>query len=263
MTQLRDLQEQFQSYVHQKAQGIESKIVDAPQISIEQRIDIYREGYYLRLTEILEREFSALRNHLGKEAFEALCRDYIDAYPSTHFSVKTYGRYMSQFLSNRPNTDPLHLELAEFEWAFGKVIEGPDGPQLNFNDMGAIPAEAWAHLRLELHPSLRFVTLSLNTPAIWRALFENDPEKHPVPAVEKTEHPVQWMVWRFNQRAHYNEATAAHLLMIEAIKANQNFPQICEALCEIMDVDQVPQFAGTTLREWVNLGLISRFNISP
>jgi hypothetical protein len=127
--------------------------------------------------------------------------------------------------------------------------------------MGAIPAEAWAHLRLELHPSLRFVTLSLNTPAIWRALFENDPEKHPVPTVEKMEHPVQWMVWRFNQRAHYNEASAAHLLMIEAIKANQSFPEICEALCEIMDVDQVPQFAGSTLREWVNLGLISHFNI--
>lgn len=261
MTRLRELQEQFQTYVQRKQEGIEGKIVDAPQISVHERVEIYRQGYYLRLIEILEREFSALKNLLGKPAFDAICHDYIDAYPSTHFSVRAYGRFMVRFLSTRPSSEPLHLELAEFEWAFGKVIDAPDGPQLTIEDMGSIPPEAWAELRLELHPSLRFLSLSLNSPAIWRALFENDPVNHPVPAVERAEQPLTWLVWRFNHRAHYQEAGPEQLLMIKAIQENHTFPQICEALCEIMDVDQVPQFAGSTLREWVSVGLISRVHI--
>ena len=85
----------------------------------------------------------------------------------------------------------MHQELAEFEWAFGKVIDAPDAPQLTVEDMGSIPPEAWAELRLEMHPSLRFLSLSLNTPAIWRALFENDPVNHPVPAIERAEQPLK------------------------------------------------------------------------
>jgi hypothetical protein len=113
-----------------------------------------------------------------------------------------------------------------------------------------------------MHPSLRFLSLSLNTPAIWRALFENDPVNHPVPAIERAEQPLSWMVWRFNQRAHYNQASPEQMLMIKAIQENQSFPQICEALCELMDVEQVPQFAGATLREWVSVGLISRVHLA-
>ena len=258
MTRLREIQEQFQTYVQLKQEGIEQKIVEAPQISVHERVEIYRQGYYLRLIDVLEREFCVLKNLYGKEAFDALCHDYIDAYPSTHYSVRAYGRNMMRFLSTRPGTEPLHLELAEFEWAFGKVIDDPDGPQLTVEDMGSIPPEAWAELRLAMHPSLRFVSLNFNTPPIWRALFENDAEKHPVPALEKAEHPVTWLVWRFNQRAHYVEANAGQLLMIKAIQENQTFPQICEALCEVMDVEEVPQFAGSTLREWVSVGLISQ-----
>lgn len=59
-TSLRDLQEQFQDYVISGRGSVKSLIVDAPQISIQQRVDIYREGYYLRLIDILGREFSVL-----------------------------------------------------------------------------------------------------------------------------------------------------------------------------------------------------------
>lgn len=257
MTRLREIQEQFQHYVHQHQGNIEQKIVNAPQISIEERVEIYRQGYYLRLIDILSREFSVLKKVLGEPAFDALCRDYIDAHPSTHFSVRTYGRHMVNYLSSLPTITPLQLELAEFEWAFGKVIDGPDGSQLTIEDMVAIPPEAWGELCLELHPSLWLQPLRLNTPQIWQAIFNNNPEK-PIPDMEVSKEPITWLLWRFNQQAHYYPANKNHLIMIQAIQANQNFPEICEALCETMAVEEVAQFAGSTLREWVSLGLISK-----
>lgn len=260
MSNLRELQEQFQTYIHQQKKGIENKIIDAPQISVKERVDIYREGYYLRLIDILEREFSALRNLLGKEQFDALCHEYIDAYPSTHFSVRTYGKNMVTFLSNRPNTDPLHVELAKFEWPFGKVIDAPDGPQLTVDDMAALPAEAWGNLHLEFHPSMQLVSLHFNTPEIWQALFNNNPEEFPVPERVFSENAQDWLLWRFNQRSHYLAINSHHKIMVEAILSNKSFSDICEALCEYMDVEQVAQFAGGSLRDWVNSGLISRFS---
>jgi hypothetical protein len=257
MTNLRQLQEQFQNYVHQHQGDIEQKIVNAPQISVHERVEIYRQGYYLRLIDILSREFSVLKTLLGEAAFEALCKDYIDSHPSTHFSVRTYGRHMVQYLSSLPTVTPLQIELAEFEWAFGKVIDGPDGPQITVEDMANMPPEAWGVLRLELHPSLRIVPLRLNTPQIWQAIFDNNPEK-PVPEMEIAPAPVNWLLWRFNQQAHYYPANQNHMIMVQAVQANQNFPEICEALCETMEVEEVAQFAGSTLREWVSLGLISR-----
>lgn len=257
MSSLRQLQEQFLSYIHQQAEGIEEQIVDAPQISIQRRIDIYRNGYYLRLTEILEREFISLKNLMGNEDYKALCREYIDTYPSAHFSLRTFGRHMLQFLNSRPNSDPLHCELVEFEWLFGQVLNAPDGTHLTVDEMMAIPPEAWATLRMTLHPSLAFITLNYNSPLIWQALFENDPEKHPVPALEKAEKPVKWIIWRFHQRAHYQDLSPEKELMLKGIQENQTFLEICEALCTLMDPEHVAQFAGSTLREWVSLGLIA------
>lgn len=259
MSSLRELQEQFQTYIHQQKNGIENKIVDAPQISIKDRVEIYREGYYLRLIDILEREFSALRNLVGKEQFDALCHEYIDAYPSTYFSVRAYGKNMIEFLSNRPNTDLLHVELARFEWPFGKVIDAPDAPQLTVDDMAALPAEAWGTLRLEFHPSLQIVSLHYNTPEIWQALFNNNPEEFPVPERVYSEEPQDCLVWRFNQRSHYLAINLHHKIMVEAIQSNKTFSDICEALCDHMEVEQVAQFAGGSLRDWINSGLISRF----
>lgn len=260
MTSLRELQEQFQTYVQHNQGSIEQKVIDAPQISVHERVEIYRQGYYLRLTDILEREFSVLKNVLGSPAFENLCRGYIGATPSTHFSVRNYGRDMVKYLSSLPNIDPLHIELAEFEWAFGKVIDGPDGPQITVEDMANVPPEAWAELRLDLHPSLLLVSLRMNTPQIWQALFNNNPD-HPVPAVETLPEPVKWMVWRFNQQAHYNNTTPETLLMLQAVQAKKNFSEICEDLCELMEVEQVAQFTGSTLREWISVGLVSKLVI--
>lgn len=260
MSRLRELQEQFQTYVYQKKTEIKDKIVNAPQISVEERVEIYREGYYLRLIDILAREFSALKNFLGKEKFDALCHEYIDAYPSTHFSVRTYGKNMVSFLTNRPNTDPLHVELAKFEWPFGKVIDAPDGPQLCVEDLGTIPPEGWATLRLEFHPSMEMISLHYNTPEIWQALFNNNPDEFPVPEQVHSDQPQYWLVWRFNQRSHYLHINSHHKVMIDAIQSNKTFCEICEALCDHMEVEQVAQFAGESLRDWVSSGLISRFS---
>lgn len=250
---LRDIQEQFQAYVINGKSDIKSLIIDAPQITIQERIDIYREGYYLRLIEILEREFTVLFKALGKEAFDKLCRSYIDAYPSTHFSVKTFGRHMMKYLQTYPGIEPIHREFAEFEWAFGKVLEDADDHQLTLNDMAAVPPEAWGDLRMNLHPSLRLVALHHNTPDVWRAWFD---DAEPV-AVVRYDTPKTCMLWRFNNMTHYRELEPAHLYMVNAVQAGTSFGELCEGLCDYLPEEEVAIFVGGVLQEWLSQGLVS------
>lgn len=250
---LRQIQEQFQSYVIKGNEEIKSQIKDCPQITIQQRVDIYRDGYYLRLIDILQREFTVLVKVLGAEAFDKLCRNYIDAYPSTHFSVKTFGRHMMKFLTTYPGAEKLHVELALFEWEFGKVLEDADAPQLTLADMAQIPPDAWADMRMRLHPSLRLLDLHYNTPDVWRAWFD---DAEPV-AIEHSETATTWMLWRFTNMTHYRPLTPSHLYMLRAVQNNASFAEICEGLCAYMSEEEVAEFTGCILQEWLGQGLVS------
>ncbi|MDQ2995009.1 MAG: DNA-binding domain-containing protein [Pseudomonadota bacterium] len=255
-TTLRELQEQFLQYVIDGNGDIRTLIVDAPQISIQERVDIYRDGYYLRLIDILGREFSVLLKRMGAPAFDKMCRAYIDAHPSTHFSVKTYGRHMMSFLETYEDVEQLEVELAVFEWAFGKVLEDADDQQLTLVDMAKLPPESWGDMRLRFHPSMRLIDLQYNTPDIWKPMF--DDEEPPAPIRGDT--VTTWMLWRFKNMTHYRPLTPAHLWMVREVQSNATFAELCEGLCEFMEEEKVAEYAGTILHGWLEQGLISGLN---
>src|SRR5579863_113528 len=52
-----------------------------------ERIEIYSTMYYLRLVEILEGDFQAVRHAVGEERFTELARDYITEHPSRYYDL--------------------------------------------------------------------------------------------------------------------------------------------------------------------------------
>lgn len=164
---------------------------------------------------------------------------------------------MMHFLSKYPDSEPLHVELAKFEWSFGKVLEDADAPQLTLADMAQIPPESWGEMRLSLHPSMRLLDLQYNSPEIWQALFE-DTEP---PAVVRYDETSTWMLWRFNMMTHYRPLNPQHLWMVRNVQKDATFAELCEGLCEFMGEEEVAQFAGMTLKEWLDQGLVSRLSV--
>ena len=131
MGRLKGIQENFQTYVLQKlTDPITNDIAAPPQGTIEERLNVYSKGYLIRFIETLQGDFPALLFLLGKDEFEQLSIQYINANPSHHFSITIYGKKIPEFIHNYSQLKEkcAYSDLAKFEWALSEVLETRDGP---------------------------------------------------------------------------------------------------------------------------------------
>lgn len=78
-------------------------------LSAQQRLDIYRRGYRLRLLEAMRELQPGLRALLGPELFDDFVLEYLDACPSRSRSLADVGRRLAGYLAaQRPDrAEPL------------------------------------------------------------------------------------------------------------------------------------------------------------
>jgi hypothetical protein len=254
---LRELQEQFQSYVINKEQKILDNI-STEQVSAIERIDVYREGYSLRLLEILEKNFPVLLKIIGHEKFTQLGRQYIESYPSDNFNICIFARHYPKFLLDQ-NQDPFWSEVAEFEWALAIALDAADAPQIDMSHLSELTEEDWPNLQFSIHPSLECYKFKFNTPQIVIAhLLEED-----VPELVPGDEDLDWIVWRLNLQSYFERITPQHLWMINALHQNKTFAQLCDGLCEWFSEEEVAQFAAGSLGNWLSKGIFSGFTVAP
>lgn len=259
MTSLNELQESFQAYMLEADQRIQQYIAPTANNSTIERLDVYRDGYYLRLLDILAIDYPVIKTIVGEEAFDELGREYIDIYPSNHFSIRIFGRHFSKFLSNQRTLDPMLAEMAKFEWMLVETQDAADGPQLTLEAMGQVPPEAWASMQFKLHPSLQLLPFYYNAPELWKAVDQQQER----PPTKYQEQSVYWMFWRVEITPYFAPLSEPQLCMIHSIQADKNFGVICELLCEWFEDEEVVQFAAGTLRTWISENLLSEVQFEP
>lgn len=107
-------------------------IVSAPAgVSPHSRLDIYAQGYWLRLFACLKADYPALQRLLGEPLFEFFARAYLDSHPSKSFSLYGLGDGFAQFLRRSQSTAAksaaegklkFPLELARIEQAMSASL---------------------------------------------------------------------------------------------------------------------------------------------
>lgn len=253
MTPLHELQESFQAYMLEADARIQQYIAATANNSTIERLDVYRDGYYLRLVDILAIDYPVLKVIAGEELFDKLGREYVDIYPSNHFSVRVFGRHFNKFLTNQRTLEPMLAEMAKFEWMLVETQDASDGPHLTLEAMAQIPPEAWASMQFKLHPSFQLLPFYSNAPDLWKAIDQQQER----PATKYQDEPVYWMFWRSEITPYFAPLSAPELGMINAIQAGKNFGENCELLCEWFEDEEVVQFAAGTLRAWIRDGIVS------
>lgn len=254
MTALKETLENFQSYILENNSAIEKEITEEGKASVDTRLKVYGNAYYLRLIEVLEDDFPILSKTLGKDKFSQLARDYTDAYPSNHYSVGAFSRHFSKFLSTNTSLDPIYSELANLEWHLGEVIYAADAPVLTLEDLKLIPPDEWIELKLTFHPSVRVLTLFYNAAELYKTINE----KLPQPSIKQIPNGEDWLVWRKDQHAFFCSLTHEEAWICQAIQRGSDFGDICEGLCDFLPEESVSEFAATTLSKWISEGIFSR-----
>jgi hypothetical protein len=137
----------------------------APSATLEpvERLELYHRQYWYRLLDSIAEDFPALRLLLGDEGFWRLCEAYLEAVPSTSFTLRHLGRGLADFIAARPElvTHPVHAEdLARLEYALCTVFEAGERPQVS--------GEKAARVGLSLQPYLQLLALRTPADTLWR-----------------------------------------------------------------------------------------------
>jgi hypothetical protein len=257
-TQLRRLQRDLQNYMFGEAGAIadpvQAAIVDAPPLSVCERLGIYHNAYRVRLTEALGDTYPILHAVLGDEVFGELGEGFIAAHPSVHRSIRWYGSELAEFLAAvSPFADqPILAELARLEWTLAEVFDSADAKPVQRAAFAAVDPSAWSELVFEFHPSLRRLQLQWNTTAVWQAMSRGETPSEP----QRTEHPVPWLLWRQDLQNYFRSMTADESAALDAALRGGTFGEICTALAEWLPGEEIPLRAANLLGVWADSGII-------
>jgi hypothetical protein len=122
-----------------------------------ERLEIYNRQYWFRLFTSFEEDFPGLQAVVDRKRFQALMRAYLEAHPSTSFSLRNLGSRLVNWLVENPAwTEPyceMAIEMARFEWADIEAFDSATWPTLTVEARSQIGAES----QLTLQPYLRLV----------------------------------------------------------------------------------------------------------
>lgn len=250
---LKMLQESFQAYIVDNNPVILANIVDehAP---AEQRLAIYQNAYLARLIETLIRVYPMLFKWIGDEQFNEWARGYIEAYPSTHHSIKQFTKNFSLYLSNLAESNVAFVELAQFEWALEQSMDAADVDLIEYKDLAAISPELWAQLQLIFHPSVSVHQFTYNIPTIWQALQEGRNLDKQFELAR-----TYCIVWRKKLQNFYALLSYEQYIMLNGIKNGSLLSDICELLYDLMPEETIIQFVAENIRGWAEEGVFSGF----
>jgi len=226
MHSLKGLQATFQRHLFSGDDGIVEHIVSMENANNEQRLNIYTNAYYGRLVEALAGDYPAVQALLGKQAFSALCHDYIQAHPSTHYSLRWFGRHLPTFLAETPEhrERPWLAELANLEWTFITAFDAADVGVLDERAVTSIAAEAWPGITIALHPSVHLVDYRWNVLDLWRTV--RDQEDLQPPEALSTESTC--LIWRQALTTRYRILETDEADALKAAMQGAGFATLCE-----------------------------------
>lgn len=258
MSQYQETLERFQRYMLDEDTAMEACVVGEDLEFRKTRLNVYHDGYMLRLLEILGKCYPAVHLLMGRKSFEKVGSAYIAAYPSKHFSIALMGRHFGEFLAAHSLSEPVFVEMAAFEWILEQVMDASDAPQLTFDEIAAALApEDWANLSLKQHPSVMTHAFHYPIPALWQHLI-HEQEK---PEITYLETPVQWLIWRFAMQAHFRSGTDDQMMLLDLLQQGRTFSEICDAFAAFMPEDQIANFVAGTMRDWVVEGVFSEYSV--
>ncbi len=251
MSRLRELQFRFQDYLLGASEEIEQDIVGSANALAEHRLGVYYNAYRIRLIDSLAVDFAALEKYLGRAAFEDLALDYLQHYPSTHPSVRWFGRHLPDYLTRvyRGEEQEFLHELAAYEWAQTMVFDAADSARLvQLDDMAEIPPEAWPDLRFHFKPALRWIDLHWNIPPIENACDVGDK----IPEKVRDQYPMRWLIWRQELKIRWRSLDVHEAWALQQAFEGADFASICEGLAEWIELSQIALVGAGFLKQWIS-----------
>lgn len=234
------------------APALSQALARGPGLSPQQRLRIYHHAYRMRLVDTLRDSFGHTLRYLGDDWFNTDALAFVEGHPSQQANLRWYGAGFPAWLAQRHPNDPDIAELARLDWTLRGAFDAADAAVMSLADLAAVPAAAWATLRLLAHPSVARLQLQHNTLALWQALDQDEAPPSAAPLAA----PGELLVWRLGHSPHFRSLSALEAAAVDQLLQGLGFAAICEALAEQFPGADAAAEAGGLLRRWLDDGLL-------
>ncbi len=179
-----------------------------------ERLEIYREQFWLRHTSSLVEDFPGLSGVLGQAAWASLVEGYLEAHPPRSYTLRDLGAQLPEYVAKQaalPNHG-LCRDMARLEWAYIEIFDAADSLPITAQALAAIPENAWQAAQIVLQPALRLLELDYPVAPLRRALIEARESGVEVALPERREHCLL-LFRRDLQMFHEPVSRGAHALL--------------------------------------------------
>ena len=259
MFSLKQIQDAFTEHIMTDNPVISGHVTGTSKVPSDLRLDIYRNAYRERLIETLASDYEILGKLIGEEVFRRLCTAYIDKFPSSHYSLRWFGKNLSTFLDYSPEkgNHGWEAEMAHFEWMFIQAFDAADAIPATEQDAATIPPEQWPILSISFHPSVHIIQLWWNPLDLWQSAKNDNQPPDPVRLPQYS----HCLMWRKNLVTQYRSLDTDEGVALSAALSGANFSEICGVLAEeLLDQEQVPIKAAGYLKGWLASGMLTQLN---
>jgi len=239
-------------------QNIEQVITPSQALTSIQRLEIYGNAYYARLLECLHDEFPALVHALGDETFSGFAFGYLQAYPSTSYTLCELGKHFPQYLeetkpadegNGEPSWPELIIDLARLDRIYSEVFDGPGDegePLLTPDDLASVPPETLANIRLVPARSLRLESFRFPVHEYASAVRHSSEAELPAAA-------VTWLaISRRDYIVRRRALSSVQYELLRAIVQGAPLGEAVQVAAQTSDVkvDQLAENLGDWFAEW-------------
>jgi len=135
---------------------LEGVYLGSRSLSAIERLDLYRQQFWLRHEDSLAADFPATRHLLGAD-WRDVCRSYLRAHPPSTPSLRELGFDLPHFLAElgTARVGTHIVDMARLEVAYLEVFDAPDEPALDAARVNSLGAREWPFARLQLSQALR------------------------------------------------------------------------------------------------------------
>jgi hypothetical protein len=241
--------------------GLAALIAGDDRMTPVERVEVYANGYFYRLLDVLKEDFPATLAVAGADNFHNLVTGYLIDYPPTEPSIYNAGRNFAAYLATHPLSArwPFLADLAQLERATLESFHAADAPILDAGAMRSISPGQWPALAMRAHPATRLVDCAWRVDEVLRAVEDG------VAWTAPDRESVMIIVWRRDARVAYRvaergEGEALRLASATLGKTSgTTFAAICEAVAAAAGDDRVVAvLINRLLARWLTDGVLMR-----
>ena len=226
-----------------KGEKVHAVIGRSKNLTSLERINIYYEMYYLRLIEILEGDFPALRYAVGEDEFSTLAKDFLVAHPSRYYDLSMLGAKFPKFLRGAKNLKHRSFlaDLAKLERSVEEVFDDTHVKSLKTDELLSIPQQRWADARIGMIPALRLISSRFPINGFMEAYRKEAYPQIPAPK------PNWVCIYRRNYEVWRKDLDHPEYAILTALAKGKT---VGEALAGALELPEMPKDVGAAVTGW-------------